>query len=211
MLKQSLKISRNVLSQLCIKWVERRGGFDVGGEVVEFSLLDLTLIGLVKDGDINNTAHLGSCNKTGILPFVACIVKQCNPNGLGDMQICVKDPTGTVWASVHWKVLLHPEYGRDLTVGAVLLLNTVTTFGHRHKICYLNIIVRNIVKIFKVDICESTDELVQATIKHVIEPHPSLDPKVQDILKKFVNPSTQSVADIGETSSNTEPTQNMEN
>ena len=61
------------------------------------------------------------------------------------------------------------------------------------------------------DICEPTDELVQATIKPVIEPHPSLDPKVQDILKKFVNPSTQSVADIGETSSNTEPTQNMEN
>ena len=48
------------------------------------------MIGLVKDGDINNTAHLGSCNRTGILPFVACIVKQCNPNGLGDMQICVK-------------------------------------------------------------------------------------------------------------------------
>jgi len=46
--------------------------------------------GLVKDGDINNTTHLGSCNRTGILPFVACIVKQCNPNGLGDMQICVK-------------------------------------------------------------------------------------------------------------------------
>jgi len=45
---------------------------------------------LVKDGDINNTAHLGSCNRTGILPFVACIVKQCNPNGLGNMQICVK-------------------------------------------------------------------------------------------------------------------------
>ncbi|QCE03607.1 hypothetical protein DEO72_LG8g1632 [Vigna unguiculata] len=43
MLKQSLKISRNVLSQLCIKWVERRGGFDVGGEVVDFSLLDVCL------------------------------------------------------------------------------------------------------------------------------------------------------------------------
>ncbi|XP_027941009.1 uncharacterized protein LOC114194798 [Vigna unguiculata] len=43
MLKQSLKISRNVLSQLCIKWVERRGGFDVGGEVVDFSLLGVCL------------------------------------------------------------------------------------------------------------------------------------------------------------------------
>jgi len=43
MLKQSLKISRNVLSHLCSRWVERRGGFDVGGEVVEFSLLDVCL------------------------------------------------------------------------------------------------------------------------------------------------------------------------
>ena len=107
----------------------------------------------------------------------------------------------------------------------------VATFGHRHKICYLNITVHNIVKvlspirknftllllnvfvsselrsliwtnaffenqIFKADICEPTDELVQATIKPVIEPHPSLDPKVKEILKKFVNPSTQSVPHI---------------
>ncbi|QCD98627.1 hypothetical protein DEO72_LG6g3349 [Vigna unguiculata] len=121
-----------------------------------------------------------------------------------------QDPTGTVWANVHRKVLLHPEYGTHLTVGAVLLLNTVATFGHRHQICYLNITVRNIVKIFKADICEPTDELVQATIKPVIEPHPSLDPKVQEILKKFVNPSTQSVPDIGETSSNIEPSQNVD-
>ncbi|QCE00264.1 hypothetical protein DEO72_LG7g1552 [Vigna unguiculata] len=134
--------------------------------------------GLVKDGDINNTTHLGSCNRTGILPFVACIVEQCNSNGLGDMQICVKDPTSTVWASVHRKVLLHPEYRRDFNVGAVLLLNIVATFSHKHKICYLNITVRNIVKIFKANICELTNELVQATMKSVIEPHPSLDPKV---------------------------------
>ncbi|QCD82849.1 hypothetical protein DEO72_LG2g3190 [Vigna unguiculata] len=97
-----------------------------------------------------------------------------------------QDPTGTVWASVHRQVLLHPEYGRDFNVGAVLLLNTqVATFNHRHKICYLNINVRNIVKIFKADICEPTDELVQATMKPIIEPHPSLDPKVQDILKRI--------------------------
>jgi len=52
MLKQSLKISRTVLSQLCIKWVERRGGFDVGGEVVDFSLLDVCLgLGLTVVGE----------------------------------------------------------------------------------------------------------------------------------------------------------------
>jgi len=38
-----MKISRNVLSLLCYKWVERMSGFDVGGQVVEFNLLDVYL------------------------------------------------------------------------------------------------------------------------------------------------------------------------
>jgi len=33
MLNDSVKISKNFLSHLCFKWVERRGGFDVGGQV----------------------------------------------------------------------------------------------------------------------------------------------------------------------------------
>jgi len=45
---------------------------------------------LVKERNINNATQLGSCKSTTILSFVACIVKQCNPNGLGDMQISVK-------------------------------------------------------------------------------------------------------------------------
>jgi len=48
------------------------------------------------------------------------------------MHLQEQDPTGTVWASVHRKVLLHPEYGRDLTVGAVLLLNTVSKVSLTH-------------------------------------------------------------------------------
>jgi len=43
MLNDSVKISRNLLSHLCYKLVERRGGFDVGGQVIEFNLLDVCL------------------------------------------------------------------------------------------------------------------------------------------------------------------------
>jgi len=52
--------------------------------------LKLLLTGLVKDENINNATQLGSCNNTTIFPFVACIVKQWNPNGLDDMPISVK-------------------------------------------------------------------------------------------------------------------------
>jgi len=55
MLNQSVKISRKMLSYLCSKWVEKRGGFDVGRALVEFSLLDLCLgLGLRVLGEKND-------------------------------------------------------------------------------------------------------------------------------------------------------------
>jgi len=59
MLSDSMKISRKLLSLLCYKWVERRGSFDIGGQVVEFNLLDVCLgLGLRVLGeriDLNET------------------------------------------------------------------------------------------------------------------------------------------------------------
>ncbi|KOM57912.1 hypothetical protein LR48_Vigan11g094500 [Vigna angularis] len=46
--------------------------------------------GLVEDGNINNVTQLERVKSMHVLPFVACIVKECNPNGLGDMKIVVK-------------------------------------------------------------------------------------------------------------------------
>jgi len=43
MLNDSIKISRNLLNHLCYKWIERMGDFDVGGQVVEFNLLNVCL------------------------------------------------------------------------------------------------------------------------------------------------------------------------
>jgi len=42
-LKESLKISRNLLNELVNVWVERRGGFLLNKEIVRFSLLDVCL------------------------------------------------------------------------------------------------------------------------------------------------------------------------
>jgi len=42
-LKESMKISRNLLNELVNIWVERRGGFRLSKEIVRFSLLDVCL------------------------------------------------------------------------------------------------------------------------------------------------------------------------
>jgi len=59
MVTDSVKISRKILSLLCYNWVERRGGFRIGGQVVEFHLLDVCLgLGLRVLGeriDLNDT------------------------------------------------------------------------------------------------------------------------------------------------------------
>ena len=59
MLTDSVTISRKLLSLLCYNWVERRGGFHIGGQVVEFNLLDVCLgLGLrvlVERIDLNET------------------------------------------------------------------------------------------------------------------------------------------------------------
>ncbi|KOM32214.1 hypothetical protein LR48_Vigan01g177000 [Vigna angularis] len=94
--------------------------------------------GLVQDGNINNVTQLERVKSMHVLPFVACIVKECNPNGLGDMKIVVK-------------------------VGAL------SPFG---RIYYLNITVRNVVKVFKADIGPPTEELLNASSRPVIRPNP---------------------------------------
>ncbi|QCD90005.1 uncharacterized protein LOC114174508 [Vigna unguiculata] len=66
-LNHSVKISRNLLPVLCYRWVERRGGFAIGREVVEFNLLDVCLgLGLRVLGekiDISDDDEDSDCRK----------------------------------------------------------------------------------------------------------------------------------------------------
>ncbi|WVZ08183.1 hypothetical protein V8G54_021529 [Vigna mungo] len=107
-----------------------------------------------------------------VLPFVVCIVKECNPNRFGDMKISIKDPSATLFASLHKKVLLHPKFGPDIGVGVVLLLQSVVVLSPFGRTYYLNIIVRNIVKVFKADIGPPTEELLNASSRPQILPNP---------------------------------------
>ncbi|WVY96894.1 hypothetical protein V8G54_029045 [Vigna mungo] len=103
------------------------------------------------------------------LPFVACIVKECNPNGLGDMKISVKCDSACFFAQ---KSPFASRVWSGYRVGVVLLLLSVISFSPFGRTYYLNIIVRNVVKVFKADIGPPTDELVRAFSK----PHVACDP-----------------------------------
>ncbi|GJY01588.1 hypothetical protein Tco_0359740, partial [Tanacetum coccineum] len=61
-------------------------------------------------GDINNFL------KKKKLEQVVAIVKSCSLNALGDLNITMKDLSGTVGGTVHYKVLDVGSYGKDITV-----------------------------------------------------------------------------------------------
>ncbi|KAL5751225.1 hypothetical protein ACOSP7_025828 [Xanthoceras sorbifolium] len=93
--------------------------------------------------------------KTGIksdkVNQIVAIVKSSTPNGLGDMMVTLKDPTGTIDASIHRKVFTEGEFGKDISVGAVLILQKVAVFSPSRSTHYLNIILGNIVKVISKD------------------------------------------------------------
>ncbi|XP_028786961.1 uncharacterized protein LOC114751777 [Neltuma alba] len=79
---------------------------------------------------------------------VIAVIKSCTPNGLGDFMVTLKDPSGTIGASVHRKVFTEGEFGNNVKAGSVLVLQKVAVFCPTPSVCYLNITLRNIVKIF---------------------------------------------------------------
>ncbi|CAN6203550.1 unnamed protein product [Urochloa humidicola] len=90
-------------------------------------------------------------------PLVAGVVTSCKPNGLGDLLVTLKDPTDTVAAAVHRKVLLEGSNGQDISVGCVFLLSKVAIFRPTRKACYLNI--NKVIKVFRKD-CDAPSKQV---------------------------------------------------
>lgn len=90
-------------------------------------------------------------NGEGKVPSIVAVIKSCTPNGFGDMTVTLKvlfysffnsiqfnmlliqefefqDPTGSIGASIHRKVFTEGGFGKDITVGSVLLLQKVLNF-----------------------------------------------------------------------------------
>ncbi|GKD35921.1 transposase, MuDR, MULE transposase domain protein [Tanacetum coccineum] len=96
-------------------------------------------------GDINNFL------KKGKLKQVVAIVKSCSPNALGDLNVTLKDLSGTVPGTINYKVLDVGSYGKDITVGAAMILANVSVFIPKPSKHYLNITKRNVVEVFRKD------------------------------------------------------------
>nr|GEV63935.1 hypothetical protein [Tanacetum cinerariifolium] len=96
-------------------------------------------------GDIDNFL------KKGKLEQVVAIVKSCYPNALGDLNVTLKDVSGTIPGTIHYKVLDVGSYGKDITVGAAIILANVLVFTPKPSEHYLNITKRNVVEVFRKD------------------------------------------------------------
>nr|GEW38033.1 hypothetical protein [Tanacetum cinerariifolium] len=96
-------------------------------------------------GDIDNFL------KKGKLEQVVVIVKSCSLNALGDLNVTLKDLSDTVPGTINYKVLDVGSYGKDITVGAAMILANVSVFTPRPSKHYLNITKRNVVEVFRKD------------------------------------------------------------
>nr|GEV71060.1 hypothetical protein [Tanacetum cinerariifolium] len=126
---------------------------------------------VVEDDDFNSGAWVSATNymianggsvtgclgyienflKKGKLDQVIAIVKSCSLNVLGDLTVTMKDLSGTIHGIVHHKVIGECGYGEDITVGAALILANVLVFSLKPSTHYLNITMRNVVKVIRKD------------------------------------------------------------
>ncbi|KAJ6764986.1 hypothetical protein OIU74_023793 [Salix koriyanagi] len=110
--------------------------------------------GLVVDGDGAIGIPLSVIKRWASFDRVAqvvAIVKSCRPNGHGDMMVTLKDPTGTIDASIHHKVLTDGDFGKDISIGAVMIVQKVAVFCPTHFARYLNITLSNMIKVISKD------------------------------------------------------------
>ncbi|GJX55156.1 transposase, MuDR, MULE transposase domain protein [Tanacetum coccineum] len=115
---------------------------------IDDSDLQLTHIKVVEDVGEDADFNSGAWGK---LKQVVAIVKSCYPNALGNLNVALKDLSGTVPGTIHYKVLDVGSYGKDIIVGAAMILANVSVFTPKPSEHYLNITKRNVVEVFRKD------------------------------------------------------------
>ncbi|GJU90394.1 hypothetical protein Tco_1302817 [Tanacetum coccineum] len=90
--------------------------------------------------------------KNGKLEQIVAVIKSCTPNALGDLTVTLKDLSGTISGTIHYKVLTEERFAKAFTVGSALILHNVSVFSPKQSTHhYLNIIKKNMVKVFHKD------------------------------------------------------------
>ncbi|GJX40864.1 ribonuclease H-like domain-containing protein [Tanacetum coccineum] len=85
------------------------------------------------------------------LEQVVAIIKSCSPNALGDLKVTVKDLSGTLPGSIHYKVINEGGYRKEVTVGSAIILANISVFSPNPSMHYLNITKKNVVNVFHKD------------------------------------------------------------
>ncbi|GJW76724.1 hypothetical protein Tco_0138406, partial [Tanacetum coccineum] len=67
--------------------------------------------------------------KNGKLEKVVAVIKSYTPNVLGDFTVTLKDLSGTIFGTIHYKVLTVESFTKAITVGAALILHNVFVFS----------------------------------------------------------------------------------
>ncbi|GKC09823.1 hypothetical protein Tco_1001433 [Tanacetum coccineum] len=75
----------------------------------------------------------------------------CSSNVIIDLTVTLKDLSVTIPGTIHHKVIDESGYGKDITVGVALILDNVSIFSPKPLMHYLNITIRNVVKVFRKD------------------------------------------------------------
>nr|GEY50239.1 GPCR kinase [Tanacetum cinerariifolium] len=96
-------------------------------------------------GDIDNFL------KNGKLEQVVRIVKSCSLNVIGDLTVTINDISGTIPRTTYYKVIGKGGYGKDINVGAAMILVNVSIFTPKPSKHYLNITKKNVVNVFRKD------------------------------------------------------------
>ncbi|GJY83157.1 15-cis-phytoene desaturase, chloroplastic/chromoplastic [Tanacetum coccineum] len=99
-----------------------------------------------KDADFKSGTWVSATNYVNAFGGTSC-----SPNALGDLNITLKDLSGTVPGTIHYKVLDVGSYEKDITVEAAMILANVSVLIHKLSNHYLNITKRNVVEIFRKD------------------------------------------------------------
>lgn len=77
--------------------------------------------------------------------------------GIGKIRVdraldrACRDPSGTIDASVHKKVLSNENISKGLSVGSVIILKQVAVLRPSNTVCYLNVTQKNIEKVLQKD------------------------------------------------------------
>ncbi|GKE35661.1 probable transmembrane ascorbate ferrireductase 4, partial [Tanacetum coccineum] len=96
-----------------------------------------------KDDDFKSGAWVSATNYV-----TATGGTSCSPNDIGDLNVTMKDLSGTIPGTIHHKVIGDGGYGKDITVRAAMILANVSVFTPKPSKHYINITMRNVVKIF---------------------------------------------------------------